>query len=207
MHRGSQRSRCGSCNDLTKQSERPRVPTGPVGGGASPVSTRRRRRGLPEPVRGSAVRRAAGVPLPGTCAAVRRVLLTYLHTIVSTRRVAPNLTQDTHHAARTPDSPRRSFHVRHPTPLRVVASGPSLAGRTLQVTVLQSHTPPRHMLPTEHNTKIPPAPVAARPSSERAGRSACRMMAAMHTMGIIWMPCVSATMNTHAKRVVGMDRP
>jgi len=120
--------------------------------------------------RGSGPRiRCSGPP------AVRLACFTYLHTIVSTRRVASNFTQDTTRLPRGPDAARRAVRstiaTLHPR-RRVVASGPSLAGRTLQVTVLQSHTPPRHTLPTAHNTKIPPAPVAARPSSERAGRSA-----------------------------------
>ena len=141
MHRGSQRSRCGSCNDLTKQSERPRVPTGPVGAsrhcslaGCESATLER----LPVRRSVAGLSRGAG----GTCAAVRRVLLTYLHTIVSTRRVAPNLTQDTHHAARTPDSPRRSFHVRHPTP--------SSAGSGLRPL-------PRRSYPTGHSPTVPHA--------------------------------------------------
>jgi hypothetical protein len=154
MHQGSQRSRCGSCNDLTKQ-ERPRVLPRSVAT-RRPAGGRRLTRGC----RGRAL--PSGV-----------FYLTYLLTYTLLCR--PDVLRLTsHRTPRGPDAARRAVrrNVRHPRPSTPAASGPSLAGRTLQVTVLQSHTPPRHTLPTAHNTKIPPAPVAARPSSERAGRSA-----------------------------------
>ena len=155
-------------NDLTKQ-ERPRVPTGPrprrsATRGATCVSTHSIER---LPVRWS-VAGCRGRALPSGV-----FYLTYLLTYTLLCR--PDVLRLTsHRTPRGPDAARRAVrrNVRHPRPSTPAASGPSLAGRTLQVTVLQSHTPPRHTLPTAHNTKIPPAPVAARPSSERAGRSA-----------------------------------